>query len=41
MVWFISFRLIAVPRRGSSTLSLSAGLRLVNCRLMSRVTASF
>src|SRR5262249_12257656 len=31
IVWFISFKLIAVPRRGSSTLSLSEGLRLVNC----------
>src|SRR5262249_5253192 len=41
IVWLISFRLIAVPSRGSSTLSLSAGLRLVNCTLMSRVAASF
>src|SRR5262249_37246052 len=40
-VWFISLRLIAVPSRGSSTLSFSAGLRLVNATLMSRVAASF
>ena len=37
----ISAALTEVPKRGSITVSLSAGLSPVNCRLASRVAASF